>query len=201
MFNIICEDHPQIDTMPVLKTKVYPWAYGSYKPLMHARLAFSKSNGFFFDLMSFDRDPKVENGDILKDSCIASSFNFFPKSSKKCLTSVINSKGQSRIYVGDGSETAENPPENIGALDDLQIYGGSDEQGWYWGARFYVSDDLLKKIYQDEGSLELIEKGYIVDGGLYRFLSWSVNSHLSSVTEIYGDFIFDKKNYAEFKLI
>lgn len=192
-----CKSLPQVDTMPVLKTTNYPFAKGSFKPLLYARAAAVCGEGLFFDLMSFERDPvvsaKSDSGDIFNDSCAALSFNCFPKTGDVILSVVANAAGLIRCF-----ETAPGkPPHSIECATSAETYAGQDEQGWYWGVRFFLSPSLLGEIFgQSEFSA-----GNKLRGNIFTFYQPGPNSYFGAIGPAQTQDIFDPGNLADFIIV
>ena len=183
----ILKETPNPDTMPVIKTTCYPWTDGSFRPLAYARCAYVEQRGFMFDLMSFVRDP-VCGVDILDGNCLAVSFCFFPELSGDVITAVVDSGGRCQLYKnGKPSALSVNP----------EMYGGADEQGWYWGSRFYLAEQNLSEITP----VSDIVDGHIMKGNIFVFKRIGGDSHMGAIAPMSDVFIFSSANLADFKTV
>lgn len=185
----ICGEEPRLDTMPVLKTTVYPWTEGSYRPLCYARCAAVPGRGILFDLQSFLRDPFVgDTGDLLDDSCVAFSFRFFPAQNEDIVTAVLNSRGSYAVFI-NGVQAA--------CTFAVTRYAGADEQGWYWGVRFWFTEELLERFC---GARE-IPDGHRLAGNLYAFKRAGSDAYMAAVAPMAEPFIFSAQNLAPFEAV
>ncbi len=175
----ILDKEPELGTMSVLKTRHY-LTDGSFRPLCYARLAFVKDRGVMCDLMAFERDPFVSGAALTDDSCVAVSFDFEPDSSD-VLTLVLNSRGECESYVG-GKRSAYKPA--------VTTYAGEDEQGWYWGVRFFISEEFIASL----GVSPIFENGRVFNGNIYKFRRAGADEHFGAVAPVSDDCIFSKSN-------
>ncbi|MDO4566897.1 MAG: hypothetical protein Q4B42_06150 [Oscillospiraceae bacterium] len=181
-------DEPALDTLPVFKTTFYPWAgeEDSFRPLAYARAAFVKDRGFLVDLQAFEREPERGARELRDDSCLALAFSFFPEKNDDILCLIANREARSELYL-NGELTLERPK--------LNTYAGEDEQGWYWGLRFYLDCALLQKLC---GSCK-IEAGQRLRGNFYKFLRAGSCAHLATVCPVSGGgIILGEKDLGDF---
>ncbi len=182
----IMDEEPRLDTMPVLKTTEYPWTQDSFRPLCYCRCAVCRGRGVLFDLQAFERDPAVhETGELLDDSCAAVTFRFFAGG---LLTVAVNAAQDYRVYL-DG--------EPIECALSVRGYSGVDEQGWYWGARFLLPDELLSRVY---GESE-IRDGHRMEGNIFKFKRTGSRAYIGAVAPMRDLFIFSEKNLSEFRAV
>ena len=186
-FISIADKAPRTDTMPVIKTTEYPWTEGSWRPLCYGRIAAVNGAGVLFDLTAFERDPFLGET-VLDSSCVAASFDFFPEREKGALTAVIAADGRSELYLGTEQLDVDLKPA---------IYGGEDEQGWYWGARFCLPESVLAGVY-GEGCLA---PGAELLGNLYKFKRTGADAHMGAAGPMADPFIFSPVNLAPFRAV
>lgn len=124
----ILTDENELDAMPVLKTTHYPWAGDSYRPLAYGRLAYIAGRGLLVDLQSFEHDPDIAPGnDLFAGSCVTVALA--PDKDHSPLIIALDASDRHAAFL-NGAPVA---------LDlDVDTYSGEDEQGWYWGVRFYL---------------------------------------------------------------
>ncbi|MEG1557315.1 MAG: hypothetical protein RR058_00085 [Oscillospiraceae bacterium] len=185
----VVDEIKSLETMPVLKTVYYPWTDDSYRPFMWCRCASVLGRGMMFDLTSFERDPAFGAESILDDSCVGLTFDFSRETCREALTVVFNSRGRCGIYVGGR------------VIDDLEIvpecYAGEDERGWYWGVRFFITNELLLRFF---GVFD-VESGCILRGNIYKFKRFGEDAHIGSVAPMKSNFIFGRDNLAQFSAV
>ena len=169
---------PEPDTMPVIKTTEYPWTDGSFRPLMYTRASYLAGEGLFLDFMAFERAPDTAS-QLLDASCAAASLC---AEGGPVLTAAADSTGRVGLFrdgVPDGELTAE-------------LYAGDDEQGWYWGARLCLSDDLLARY----GFPSPLTPGQEFCANFYKFLRAGEHSHFGAAAPVSGPFIFSRDDLA-----
>ncbi|NLC78255.1 MAG: hypothetical protein GX683_00780 [Ruminococcaceae bacterium] len=183
----ISEGMPRLDTMPVLKTTEYPWEEGSFKPLCYARIAVVKGEGVVFDLTAFERDPECCDF-VMDGSCVALTFDFFPERSNEALTIALNKRGGYDVFLSG---------EPIKLSLDVETYAGEDEQGWYWGVRFIITNEILERLY----GVSEIENGHTMYGNIYKLKLTGSDSHLGAISRIKDEVIFAFGNLCEFTAV
>ena len=186
-FILYCDKFPVTDILPVHK----PRFFGTeLKQLFYARTAYISDTGFFFDLVKFERDPIILNPEHLSedDSIVALSFNFTDDPKGHTLSVKLNASGRYSTYI-DGNKAEE-------TLSDVFTYKGSDEQGWYWGVRFIVSNTLIYKIYGDLS----INPGSFIRGNIYASLNNGKNAHFSSIMPFAEPAVLSDDNHSVFQL-
>ncbi len=183
----ISEGAPGLDTMPVFKTTEYPWEEGSFKPLCYARIAVVKNKGVLFDLTAFERDPECCEF-VMDGSCVAATFDFFPEISSETVTVALNKSGKYDVFLS--GEQATLPIET-------ETYAGEDEQGWYWGVRFTITNDILEKLY----GVSEIDNGHTMYGNIYKLKLTGSDSHLGAISRIKDEVIFSFSNLCEFTAV
>lgn len=183
----ISDGIPRLDTMPVLKTTEYPWEEGSFKPLCYARAAVVRGEGVLFDLTAFERDPEC-CGFVMDGSCVAVTFDFFPERSRETVTAALNKYGKCDVFIS-------------GEPSDIEIsaetYAGEDEQGWYWGVRFIITNEMLERLY----GVSEIENGHTMYGNIYKLKLTGSDSHLGAISRIKDEVIFSFSNLCEFTAV
>lgn len=187
-YTSVLDERPSLDTMPVLKTTEYPWESGSFKPLCYARTAVIRNEGVLFDLAAFEREPECCDF-VMDGSCVAITFNFFPEKADINFTVTLNKKGGYQIFV--------NSEQNDELSLDVETYAGEDEQGWYWGVRFVVTNDILRFLY----GVSEIENGHMMYGNVYKLKLSGDDSHLGALSKIKDEVIFSNGNLCEFTAV
>jgi len=179
--------YPVVDILPVLKGRYFS---EQLKLLFYTKVAYISEVGFLFDLMKFERDPiiKDSNGLSKTDSISAISFDFSSDNKGPIVTVLLNASGQNQVYIDN------NIFEKIA---DIITYKGNDEQGWYWGVRFTLTNGLLEKIY---GKIILPPKDSIY-GNIYTSLIDNELEHFVSIAPFINQNIFDTANHIEFRVL
>lgn len=179
-----CDTIPDIGSIPVVKTTEYPASEYGTGPVCQFRFACSDESGVMVDIMAFEREPFVSaTHNILSDSSAAICFSFFPDHSKETICAVFNSNGEGGLF-SNGKLV-----ENI----ETTRYAGVDEQGWYWGVRFYITNETLTSKY---GKSTFIP-GQRILGAAYKFLNGE-NGHFGSIAPVLEADPFSTENLTEF---
>jgi len=177
----IFETEPQLDTMPVFKTTNYPWTEDSFRPLAYARAAFVGEEGLLVDLQAFERDPECADADLINNSCVAISLE---QDSGEVLTVIFNATG--RYQACRGGQPFDLPL-------DVHCYAGDDEQGWYWGVRFYLP------VYCSQ---EPDAQGaHMIKGNIYKFKRVGEDAHMGAVAPMRSESIFSEENLDDFLIV
>ena len=178
------ERYPIIETLPVIKGVCFG---EQMKLLCYAKTAYIKDVGFLFDLQKFERDPIVKDIDIINehDSIAAISFNFAGKDSSPTVTINLNAAGCNTVYA----DAVELP-----SLLDVTAYKGNDEQGWYWGVRFIISNEMLNSIYGDIS----FAPGMHINGSIYAYLLDHAREHFVSFAPFCNQHVSSFLNHSEF---
>lgn len=166
-----CVTPPQLDTMPVIKTIYHPLANGTgYRPLAYSRCAYVEGHGMLIDLQAFERKPSDCGLTPPHGSCIAAAFCF----GGAVLCAVANAAGRCSIYL-DGE---------LQSTITLQThcYSGEDEQGWYWGVRFYLANEVLAT-----ASMTQLAVGSIIKADFYKFRLDAERAYIASVCPMAAD--------------
>lgn len=184
----ILSDENQLDAMPVIKTTQYSWTKDSYRPLAYGRLAYVPDKGLLVDLQSFERDPVCsDSADILAGSCVALSIQC--TNSSPVMTIALDAKGRSAVFQ-DGSI--------VKTELSADTYAGIDEQGWYWGVRFYIRPPLLPQLL---GSCEFLPDQKL-KGTIYKFSgSPDGDSHMGAAAPMTDRSIFSPYNLGDITVI
>lgn len=173
----LLQDENQLDAMPVIKTTHYPWAGDGYRPLAYGRLAAVRGD-LLVDLQAFERDPAVDAEDLWDNSCLGLSLRFGENS--PVLTLVLNAGGRAAAY-------ADGAPFSLSL--DVDRYAGVDEQGWYWGLRFWLP---RARMARDFGTPTLAP-GNSVGVNLYKFQGRD-DAHMGSAAPLVDRSIFSPRN-------
>jgi len=178
-------NEPPYNTIPVIKTKHYPWTEGSYKPLAYARLAYVVSSGLLVDIQAFERDPYCgDKDDMLNNSCVAVALNLCPEKDK-VLTIVLGSDAGFVSYLNG---------EKIQLVLDVTSYSGEDDLGFHWGVRFYIPEKTLNKLF----SVSKLENGHMIKGNIFKFKRTGSDSHFGAASPLEDDSIFSGKNLSDY---
>ncbi len=179
----ITDSVPNPDTMPVIKTTQYPWTEGSFRPLMYVRTAYTRESGLFVDFMAFEREPEF-SPNILDSSCGAVSLCF---DGGDLLSAVADCSGRCAVFRG------EKEVLKVSA----SAYSGDDEQGWYWGVRFFLDDGVLGAF----GAPAPLKGGENTRANFYKFQRAGKYSHMGAAAPMGEQFIFSKDNLAPAKFV
>ena len=181
----IMPSEPPYNTLPVVKTKYYPWTDDYYKPLAYARLAYVTPQGLFVDLQAFERDPDCgDKNDILNNSCLAIALSI-PPAQDKVLTVVLNSDSSFATFLNG---------EKIQLVLDITSYSGEDDLGCHWGVRFYISKKTINKIF----CVSKLENGHMIKGNIFKFKRTGSDSHFGAASPVQDDSIFSNKNLGDY---
>ena len=182
-----CEQPPVFDVIPVQKTRYFS---DGIRQLLYSRVVYAKGEGFYFDLMKFERDPLINaSGRVSRgDSLAGISFDFSKNGRGSVISSLLNANGDSEVYL--------NEHERLPAFSDVFAYGGHDEQGWYWGVRFLLGEPLLFKIY---GNIPFLP-GDVISGNIYAVLEHGSRAHFGAVNPFEEFSVFSAKNHGDFCL-
>ncbi len=180
------------DSLPAIKTVYYPQAIDGFKPYSYARLVYVKGKGLSVDFLAFERDPVV-TPNVMDGSAVAVSFNFSPQTEQKVLVVVLNSKGQNEVYLSNKSDQVESKLSNTVSCE---CYAGDDEQGWYFGTRFIIPEQLIKEHFDVK-----LNQGDVIKGNVYKFQKSGSNRHFGSAANIGDSFIFTTEGLLEFLLL
>lgn len=130
MINIIYQNIiPNPDSMPAIFTAYYFPAVNNVNVLSQLRAAYISGQGLWLDFSGFEHEPFYD-GSIDHSSCVA-----FSIAGENVLTAVAPGLSEIRLFL-NGNEWKR--------IEPLSHYSGEDEQGWYRGVRFKLSDDTLK---------------------------------------------------------
>ena len=187
MFYLLCSDKLlDISVMPVVKTTEYPDSEYGTGPLCYLRLAHITGLGVMADLMCFEREPVVAD-DPKAGSYTAAAFNFAPETGAEPIFLLFDRDGKGGIYGRDGTLSRSLP---------AATYAGSDEQGWYWGVRFYLSSELLQQRF----GIDRVEPGMRLLGAAYKVLE-GPGGHFGAIAPVKELSVFSEENLAEFTAI
>ena len=187
MYYLLCSDKLlDISVMPVIKTTEYPASEFGTGPLCYLRLAHVSGLGVVVDLMCFERDP-VLTDDPKAGSYTAAAFNFAPEKGCAPIYLLFGSDGKGGIYGEDGILQRQLP---------ASTYAGADEQGWYWGVRFYLSKELLQQRF----GIDAIRPGQRFLGAAYKVLEGE-GGHFGAIAPVKELSVFSPENLAEFAAI
>ncbi len=180
------------DSLPAIKTVYYPWAIDGFKPYSYARLVYVKEKGLAVDFLAFERDPVVTSN-VMDGSAIAVSFNFNPQFEQKVLVVVLNSKGENEVYLSNKGDQSE---KKLLDMVLCECYAGDDEQGWYFGTRFMIREQLIKEHFN-----VVVDRGDVIKGNVYKFQKSGSKRHFGSAAEIGDNFIFTTEGLLDFLLL
>ena len=188
MFNVVCCDkQPFFDVLPVYKARFFD---GDFKQLMHAKIAYVSDDGFYFDVVKFERDPVIiKSGEFSpEDSTIAVSFDLSENSSGPVLSVLLNSEGKSKIFLDE--------EESGPVVSDIFLYRGSDELGWHWGTRFLISNGMCSEVF----GKHKFSPGEVVRGNIYAVLTTGERAHFGAVAPFAVSSVYCVENLADFLL-
>ncbi len=183
-----CKKLPELGVIPVVKTTEYPLSPFGTGPLCYLRAAAVEGLGLMLDLMCFEREPYLGgSGDPLLDSSAAAAVDLAPGKGRAPVFAVFNSLGDGGLYSPDGLPLRPLP---------ASTYAGADEQGWYWGVRFYLSRELLAGAF----GRELPRPGDRLLIAAYKFQN-GPGGHFGAIAPVASPDIFCRENLREFTAI
>ncbi len=183
-----CDTVPDMGSVPAIKTTEYPLSPYGTGPICQFRFVQIPGRGVIADITAFERDPFLAAGhsDPLKDSSAAVVFDFYPDMRLDPICAVFNSAGQGGIYSKTGQ-----------LLTPLRTdtYAGVDEQGWYWGIRFCITEEYLTAKY---GCCNFAPGDHL-RGNAYKFFSGD-NGHFGAIAPMKDTDIFSEDNLTDFSV-
>lgn len=178
MINIIYQTGiPEPDSMPAVFTTYYLPKSGCVDILAQLRAAYIPGFGLWLDITKFEREPDY-NGSLNGSSCSA-----FSIAGNNVLTAVTLSEGNILLFT-DGKQTGEITP--------LSRYKGEDEQGWYFGVRFIISDDIISSA----GMSVPLSPDIKPDAGFFTFQEAGNRPHFGGSEPVFSDSPFNRANLA-----
>jgi hypothetical protein len=124
-----------------------PWG-GTYHPECYAQLIFVQNEGFYAKLFAKEQNPRTTYTNyydpVCKDSCLEWFVNFKPQMDNLYINCEANSRGTLLCGVGTGRH-GRIPIDQLtgGMLPEVQ----SGREGEYWWVEYFLSLDLLKKVF------------------------------------------------------
>lgn len=183
----ILSDENQLDAMPVVKTAYYPWARDGYRPLAYGRLAYIEKRGILVDLQSFERDPAVsESADFFSGSCVAVAM---AAKGGPLLVVALDARSRYAAFL-DG--------RSLELALEVNTYSGIDEQGWYWGVRFWLPPEQMAHLL----GLRSLAPGQTLKGTVYVLHGAAEgDSNMGAAAPATVPSIFSPDNLAEISVI
>lgn len=178
MINIIFQNEiPNPDSMPAVFTTHYMSGAGSINILSQLRIAYIPGTGLWLDMTKFEREPFFD-GSVGNSSCAAFSIE-----GSRILTAAALAEGNIQLFT-DGTVSGE--------LKPLSRYKGEDEQGWYFGVRFIIGEDILSSA----GLQVPFTPDAGPDAGFFSFQKTGERSHFGSSEPVFSMSPFDRSNLA-----
>ena len=183
-----CETVPDMSSVPAVKTTEYPLSPYGTGPVCQFRFVQVPGKGIITDITAFERDPYLAAGqsDPLGDSAAAVAFDFYPGTGSAPVYAAFNSAGKGGIYSKTGLLITP-----LGT----DTYAGVDEQGWYWGIRFCITEECLTAKY---GNCSFAPGDHL-RGNAYKFLCGD-NGHLGAIAPMKDTDIFSEDNLTDFSV-
>ena len=112
---------------------------------------FVQNGALVFSLTSFEQNPP-------KNSRVGAAFCFDPGKGRTLKISVNHDLALSAVIAAPGE-----PEQPVSLCTPPSLFGGSDEQGFYWGCRFVLEPELVGEL---GGNLV---PGSVFFGNAYKF--------------------------------